>query len=138
MSYLIDIGRPLGERITDLRFRGAPIDPAQPFIVVTNNYRASGGGGFPGAGAAHAVLNAQDMNRDVLIEWVRQRKHLTRAQDASDRSWRFAPLQTAGAVTFLSASGKLDLAHAAGLNEVSLLRDNGDGMSTYQINLAPR
>src|SRR5690606_23097510 len=132
------IGKPLGERITDLRFKGAPIDPAQAFIIVTNNYRASGGGGFPGADAEHAVLNAQDMNRDVLIEWVRQRRHLTRVQDASDRAWRFAPMQTAAPVTFVSASGKLDLARAAGLDNVRLVRDHGDGRSTYAIDLAPR
>ncbi len=138
VSYVIDIGKPFGERITDLRFRGAPIDPAQAFIIVTNNYRASGGGGFPGADAEHAVLNAQDMNRDVLIEWVRQRRHLTRVQDASDRAWRFAPMRTAGPVTFTSASGKLAHAKAAGLDNVSLLRAHGDGLSTYAIDLAPR
>ncbi len=137
IRYAIDLGKPVGERIVDLTYAGKPIEPAQSFILVTNNYRASGGGGFPDADAAHAVLDAQQMNRDVLIDWVRERRHLSRAVDASDRNWRFVPMQTAGPVTFTSASGKLEHARAAGLDNVRLLRDHGDGLSTYAIDLAP-
>ncbi|NCT68125.1 MAG: bifunctional 2',3'-cyclic-nucleotide 2'-phosphodiesterase/3'-nucleotidase [Rhodanobacteraceae bacterium] len=136
LSYVIDVTKPEGQRIGELRYKGQPVAPQQPFIVVTNNYRASGGGHFPGLDGSNIVLSAPDANRDALIGWVKEHKHLTRTQDGADRSWRFAKIQTAGPVTFTSAAGKLDVAKAAGLTNISLLKDNGDGTATYAVNLA--
>jgi 2',3'-cyclic-nucleotide 2'-phosphodiesterase/3'-nucleotidase len=138
LTYTIDVTQAEGSRIGDLRYRGKPVDAAQSFIVVTNNYRASGGGKFPGLDGSNIVLSAPDANRDALIDWVREHKHLTRKQDGADRNWRFAPVKTAGPVVFTSANGKLDLAKASGLSAVRLLKDNGDGTATYTIDLAAR
>ena len=136
LSYEIDVTQPRGARIRDLRHRGKPVADAQPFLVATNNYRASGGGHFPGLDGGNIVLAAPDANRDVLIEWVKRRQHLVRAEDGADRSWRFAPVKTAGPVVFVSAAGKLDLAAAAGLKGIRQIRENGDGKATYAIDLA--
>jgi len=103
---------------------------------VTNNYRASGGGHFPGLDGSSVIVSAPDTNRDVLIEWVRATRHLLRDTHGSDRSWRFAPVRTAGPVVFTSASGKLASARAAGLANVRELRDNGDGTTIYAIDLS--
>ena len=77
VDYAIDVTQParyddLGalvapeaRRIRDLTFKGAPVDPNQSFLVVTNNYRASGGGGFPGCDGTSVVIEAPDANRDV-------------------------------------------------------------------------
>jgi len=137
LTYAIDVTQADGSRIRDLHYRGKPVDPAQAFIVVTNNYRASGGGKFPGLDGSNIVLSAPDANRDALIGWVREHKHLTRAQDGSDRNWRFASVKTAGPIVFTSANAKLDLAKAAGLHAIRLVKDNGDGTATYTIDLAP-
>ncbi|MFI4970314.1 MAG: bifunctional 2',3'-cyclic-nucleotide 2'-phosphodiesterase/3'-nucleotidase [Lysobacterales bacterium] len=136
LSYAIDVTKPEGERIRDLARDGKPVDSAQPFIVVTNNYRASGGGKFPGLDGSNIVLSAPDANRDVLIDWVRAHRHLTRAQDGADRNWRFVPVKTAGPITFTSAAGKLGIAKADGLGNVRLLGDNGDGTATYAVDLS--
>ena len=48
---------PAAHRIVDLRWNGQPLDDAAAFAVVTNNYRASGGGNFPGLDGSQIVVN---------------------------------------------------------------------------------
>ncbi len=57
-------------RIRDLRLEGRPLDPDQEVIVVTNNYRAAGGGGFPGLDGSNIVLEGPDANRDAIVRYV--------------------------------------------------------------------
>ena len=64
---------PQARRIRDLAFNGAPVDPGQAFLVVTNNYRASGGGGFPGCDGTSVAIEAPDANRDVVLKCIRKR-----------------------------------------------------------------
>jgi 2',3'-cyclic-nucleotide 2'-phosphodiesterase/3'-nucleotidase len=135
LTYAIDVTQPVGERIVDLRYGGRPVADAQSFIVVTNNYRASGGGGFPGLDGSNVVLFAPDANRDVLIDYVRAKREIARADFAAMRNWHFAKVKTAGPVIFTSAAGKLDLAREDGIANVALVKDNGDGTAVYAIDL---
>jgi 2',3'-cyclic-nucleotide 2'-phosphodiesterase/3'-nucleotidase len=139
LRYEIDVTQPPGRRIRDLRFRGAPVDPAQEFLVATNNYRASGGGAFPGLDGSSTVVAAPDNNRDVLIEYIRRQGSLTRAANGGSRSWRFARVATKGPVVFHSAPGKEALARDAGLTNVRELRADdgaGKGFALYAIDLS--
>ncbi|MET4060999.1 2',3'-cyclic-nucleotide 2'-phosphodiesterase (5'-nucleotidase family) [Arthrobacter sp. UYP6] len=70
VDYDIDISRPVGERIVNLSFNGAPVDPAQRFAVATNNYRQSGGGNFPHISTAPVLVNQQTEIRQLLIDYV--------------------------------------------------------------------
>jgi len=135
LTYAIDVTKAEGDRIVDLRYRGKRVDAKQTFLVVTNNYRASGGGRFPGLDGSNIAISAQDANRDVLIAWVREHKQLTRKADGSDRNWRFAPMRARGPVTFTSAAGKAGLAEGLG---VRWIRDNGDGLATYEVDFAAK
>jgi 2',3'-cyclic-nucleotide 2'-phosphodiesterase/3'-nucleotidase len=137
--YEIDLTKPAGSRIVKLQYRGKPVAPGSEFLVATNSYRASGGGGFPGLDGSKTVLASPDTNRDVLIAYIKKARTLTRAAHGQQRSWRFAPVVTAGPVVFHSARGKLELAREAGLHNVSVLQDDdgqGKGLSLYQIDLS--
>jgi 2',3'-cyclic-nucleotide 2'-phosphodiesterase/3'-nucleotidase len=70
LTYRIDVGQDVGSRIIDLQYAGAPVDPAAQFILAVNNYRQSGGGGFPAVKTAPVVYNAQVEIRQLLIDWV--------------------------------------------------------------------
>lgn len=126
LSYAIDVSQPVGQRIVDLRFRGKPLDPKQAFLIVTNNYRAEGGGHFPGLDGSGTVWAAPDTNRDAVIEFVRAQGTLRRT--AFDlKPWRFAKLPMHAPASFACAAGKLEAARAAGIDNVSQMHDNGDG-----------
>jgi 2',3'-cyclic-nucleotide 2'-phosphodiesterase/3'-nucleotidase len=70
LTYDIDVALAPGSRILNLKYAGAAIDPAAKFVVAINNYRQSGGGGFPGVTTAPVVHNAQQEIRQLIIDWV--------------------------------------------------------------------
>jgi 2',3'-cyclic-nucleotide 2'-phosphodiesterase/3'-nucleotidase len=139
VSYEIDVTKKPGERIVNLTYLGKPVAPAQAFLVATNNYRASGGGGFPGLDGSNVVIASPDNNRDILIAHIRAAKELTRASHGAARSWRFARAETKGQVVFHSAPGLEELAREAGLGNVSQVKaDDGSGKGTalYAVDLS--
>jgi len=86
--------QPDAHRIVDLEWDGRPIDPDRMFVVITNNYRADGGGGFPGLLPENVVLRAPDTNRDILIRYISERPD---TEVTGRPSWGFVP--TGGSVT---------------------------------------
>lgn len=46
ISYVLNISKPIGERVESLQYKGAPLNMNEEYDVVMNNYRASGGGNF--------------------------------------------------------------------------------------------
>ncbi|HEX7341938.1 MAG TPA: bifunctional 2',3'-cyclic-nucleotide 2'-phosphodiesterase/3'-nucleotidase [Rhodanobacteraceae bacterium] len=131
LAYVIDVSKPVGQRIVRLTLHGQPITPSERFIVATNNYRAGGGGHFPGMDGKHTLLNAPDGNRAIVVAWLKRHPQLTRAELPA-RSWHFAPLALHGPVTLVAPSGKQALARGLGL-DVRALKAHADGTSTYAV-----
>jgi len=136
LQYQIDVTQPAGSRIVSLTYQGQPVTDTMDFIVATNNYRASGGGNFPGLDGSKTIIKAPDANRDVLSAYIKKVGALTYAVNGSGRSWRFAKVTTAGPVTFISGANKLNVAAAEGFANVSQFKDNGDGTWQYAIDLS--
>ena len=108
---------PGARRIRDLTFKGAPVDPNQPFLVVTNNYRASGGGGFPGCDGTSVVIEAPDANRDVVLQYVASK---TEIAPKSNSDWRFAPWPGTVVATYLTSPAASGLSAPPGLKLTSM------------------
>ncbi|GAA2282788.1 5'-nucleotidase C-terminal domain-containing protein [Streptomyces hawaiiensis] len=71
LSYEIDIAKPAGSRVTNVRFGGQPLADDAKFVFAVNNYRANGGGNFPHVAAAQMVWSNSDEIRNTMIAWVK-------------------------------------------------------------------
>ena len=96
LQYEIDVTQAVGSRIKNLTYKGAALSMTQEFIIATNNYRASGGGNFPGIDGTKTIYASPDANRDVLISYIKSVKTLKLASNGSARSWKFSKVTTAG------------------------------------------
>jgi 2',3'-cyclic-nucleotide 2'-phosphodiesterase / 3'-nucleotidase len=138
-SYEIDVTQPVNSRIRNLSYKGTAVAADQAFIVATNNYRASGGGNFPGLDGSKTIYASPDANRDVLISYIKKIKSIASVANGVDRSWRFTKVATAGQVTFKSAPNLLALAQTQGITNLSQIQaddGSGKGLAVYAINLA--
>jgi 2',3'-cyclic-nucleotide 2'-phosphodiesterase/3'-nucleotidase len=73
-SYDIDLTKPIGERIVNLKYKDQPLSMTQKLRVVTNNYRVNGGGGFTMYKDAPVVYRSSEEVRELIIDWVERNK----------------------------------------------------------------
>jgi 2',3'-cyclic-nucleotide 2'-phosphodiesterase/3'-nucleotidase len=126
-----NLANPAAHRIVDLRFDGKPIDPARDFVVATNNYRAGGGGNFPGADGKTIILEAPDTNRDALVRYIAEKGTI---DPSADGNWRFAPIPNATNVVF--DSGPEAQKHVGGMKKIALVGPGANGFVKYRIDLS--
>lgn len=139
VSYHIDVSQPArydsggklvapeARRIRELRHQGRAVEDADRFVVVTNNYRASGGGNFPGLDGKQIVLQAPDENRQALAQYLTQAGTF---DPSADNNWRLLPVP---GVKLRFLSGKGGLAQLGRYPAIRAVRDNGDGSVLYEI-----
>ena len=70
VSYDLDLTRPPGQRVRNLRFKGGPLSDTQKLRLATNNYRVNGGGGFTMYAGAPVVYRSGEEIRELIVEWV--------------------------------------------------------------------
>jgi 2',3'-cyclic-nucleotide 2'-phosphodiesterase / 3'-nucleotidase len=85
VTYELDISKPIGERIQNLRFRGQPVSPQQKFRLATNNYRVNGGGGYTMYKNAPVVYRSGEEIRELIIDWVERHR---RVPSEPTNNWR--------------------------------------------------
>ncbi len=137
LTYQIDVTQPVGSRIVNLRYQGQPVAATADFIVATNDYRASGGGGFPGIDGSKTIIKSPDANQAVVAAYLRKQSGLTRAANGNGRAWSFVKKTTAGPVVLRSAPGKLAIAQGLGLPQVTAEGSvDAGGYARYSIDLS--
>ena len=143
VTYQIDLSQPSkfdregavinpdANRIVNLQFEGAPIDPDQEFIVATNNYRASGGGSFPGADGSTIIFEGPDTNRDVIVRYIVDQGTVS---PRADGNWSFAPLPN---TTVIFETGPAGATYAASVPGVAIeeVGASETGFAQFRITL---
>jgi 2',3'-cyclic-nucleotide 2'-phosphodiesterase (5'-nucleotidase family) len=87
VDYEIDVSRPMGSRVTRLEYKGKAVAANDSFTMALNNYRQTGGGGYAMLSGAPVVYDKQQEIRQLLIDEVRSRGVLRRA-DYFVPNWR--------------------------------------------------
>jgi 2',3'-cyclic-nucleotide 2'-phosphodiesterase / 3'-nucleotidase / 5'-nucleotidase len=113
VDYTLDISRPVGQRVVDLRFEGQPVRDDQSFTMALNNYRQAGGGGYDMIAGAEVVYDRGEDVRDLLIEEVRRRGTI-RPEDYHRQSWRLVPEAAAQAALQEQVGREVRSAQATG------------------------
>lgn len=141
VTYQIDLSQPRrfgddgkvlnadANRILDLQFNGKPIDPAQKFVVVSNNYRAGGGGNFPEIAADKVIYKAPDTNRDVIVRYVHEQGTIN---PTADGNWTFKPLPGT-TVLFPSSPKAKDFVVEVKSVKIEDAGEGADGFSNFRL-----
>ncbi|CAM3165264.1 2',3'-cyclic-nucleotide 2'-phosphodiesterase [Deinococcus deserti] len=120
-----ELANPNARRIKNLQYQGKPIDPAAQFVVATNNYRASGGGSFPGLNGKNIILQAPDETREALVKYFTEQKTVN---PTADNNWKLTPVPGATILYVSSPNAQKYLPAGA-----TLLRTRDDGFAEYAI-----
>ncbi len=143
VTYQIDLSQPSkfdpkgvlldenANRIVNLQFNGAPLDMNAEFIIATNNYRASGGGDFPGAKGDTIIFEGPDTNRDVIVRYIVDKGTISPRADAN---WTFAPLADTTVIfeTGPNAANYVDEVKGVTMEPAG---DGADGFARFRIAL---
>ena len=137
LKYQIDVTKPRGSRIVGLTYAGLVVAADADFIVATNDYRAGGGGSFPGINGSKTIIRSPDANQAVVARYLAKQPRISRASNGSGSSWSFVKVATAGSVVLRSTPGKLAVAQAVGLkNIVSQGDTDSSGYAKYRVDLS--
>jgi 2',3'-cyclic-nucleotide 2'-phosphodiesterase/3'-nucleotidase len=88
VEYEIDLTRPEGQRIVNLRRDGRPLDPGGKFRIAVNNYRAGGSGGYTMYRGAKVLWKSNRDIRSLMIEFYIERRTLPARASGN---WRIVP-----------------------------------------------
>jgi len=88
VTYVLNITKPMGQRIENLQFQGKPLAPAQKLRLATNNYRVNGGGGYTMYKGAPVVYRSSEEIRELIIDWVERHKTIP---TEPTNNWKIVP-----------------------------------------------
>jgi 2',3'-cyclic-nucleotide 2'-phosphodiesterase (5'-nucleotidase family) len=88
VTYDLDISKPVGQRIQNLRFRNQPLDLKQKLRLAVNNYRVNGGGGYTMYKGAPVVYRSSTEIRELIIDWVERHRQIP---GEPTNNWRLLP-----------------------------------------------
>lgn len=88
VQYEVDLSRPAGSRIRNLRYHGKPLADDQKLRIAVNNYRAGGSGGYTMFRDAKLLWRSTQEIRDLMVEYYIDHKVMP---PQPDNNWTIVP-----------------------------------------------
>jgi 2',3'-cyclic-nucleotide 2'-phosphodiesterase/3'-nucleotidase len=88
IDYELDISRPIGNRVQNMRFRGKPVESAQKLRLATITFRVNGGADYTMFKGARVISRSSKDLRELIIEWVKRKGHIP---TTATNNWRLLP-----------------------------------------------
>jgi len=107
-----------------------PVTPDMEFVIATNNYRASGGGSFPGA-TDEVIFEAPDTNRDVIVRYIVEQGTINPSADAN---WHFKDLPGTSVLFDTGPAAKGYLGDVKGVS-IEEAGEGPEGFARFRIQL---
>ncbi|KQL34689.1 bifunctional UDP-sugar hydrolase/5'-nucleotidase [Psychrobacillus sp. FJAT-21963] len=85
IEYILDIRNPVGNRVTTLNYKGAPLNLQHEYDVVMNNYRAGGGGDYLMFKGKDIVKDIPIDMSEILANYILERKTI---KATVNRNWK--------------------------------------------------
>lgn len=125
---------PRHHRIYNLRHEGRLVTSADEFLVVTNNYRASGGGNFPHLDGSQVVYDGPHKVRDIVADYMNQlgQRNAGGYRPDFEEHWHLA-LPRGARVVMRSSASPAALAEARRQRDIEFLRLDNEGYGVYRI-----
>jgi 2',3'-cyclic-nucleotide 2'-phosphodiesterase (5'-nucleotidase family) len=89
-DYKIDISKPTGKRIIELKYKGKDITDDMSFTLALNSYRKNGGGGYEMLKNSPEIYDKLESIRDLIINYI-QRKGKITPEDVFEKNWEIIP-----------------------------------------------
>ena len=133
IEYQVDVTKPKGERIVNATYQGEPLSEDMEFLIVTNNYRAGGGGDFPPCVEEDPVYAPSGVtNRQVIVDYI-QAKGTVNPQPTYN--WNIKPFDPAGTITFRSHPDAMEYINDMNISGIERLRTDDNGMGVYKLDV---
>jgi 2',3'-cyclic-nucleotide 2'-phosphodiesterase/3'-nucleotidase len=95
IDYEIDLAKPAGQRILNLKYQGQPLADGAKLRVATNNYRYAGGGNYKVLRGLPIVYRSPQEIRELLIEYVSRARTVP---TSANGNWRIVPREAVDAI----------------------------------------
>jgi 2',3'-cyclic-nucleotide 2'-phosphodiesterase/3'-nucleotidase len=88
ITYALDISKPAGQRIDNMRLRGQAVSQTQKLRLATITFRVNGGAGYTMFKNARVVYRSPKDLRVLIIEWVKRNRQIPATPT---NNWRLLP-----------------------------------------------